>query len=1030
MEKSSVEEFCNAFANGGALVVGEGITQEFQPFDGEESSEFNINQLKQKHQTSLLDKICKCNWNIVISLSRDANFDEAFRRHYDSLPTSWNVWLSTCPNWEQIPRQHIPVYKLLGSISSPTESLLVTDSPSYLQRRRKWQKILADAKDFILDSPILLIGVNDQPSILTDCLNEMLETLPHAGAGKRIFVLEEEVGISSKTFSSIASNCDLRVVPATQSEAISALEKKSTPKCTHEHTNKPVQNFKNSLFTPVPKTKDLPPPTASRRPILQNYLSMPTLPNWEPFNAEIDWKRSHSNNILTSVYEAFSNPTIKNTIIEIVGDVGTGKTTILKRAAFDLSNNGTLVFWAGTDNFCTTEDIRELIKYASKEKRVSSLNIAIFIDSIESGGLSLTDFTDALSDAQFRWAIIYSKRTIEKLKQNRRCNLKPDTIIEIPTFLGEDELDQIERYISSQSTGITFNSERNSQRIKSKDILFIFWLSLPNSRDPIREGVKQEYFSIEFAENVVKSVTGNVEKRSNNLRDIYQMVAVASHYDLALPMEILVNASTNYSYDEWANLLSESDHPIWSLIYEDRIISKDGKPLSIYRTRNDIITRVVLDVINGSKIATNGEFNILERLIKACDGSSPVYGNFLSRILIERADMLKNLPTEYYGKLWETAKTTYRYWDKGLQHHYGLFIKNNTSDLSKAYEAIKEALDKPDNPTIDRIESAQNIHTSLAATIIASAKNGELQPEEAFLKVEQHINQARQNGFNAHASHVQANNYISLAQSIEGDSVKLLLSIDRALSIIEEASEITRDQDGSAFSSLRQNAIDSLIPIIDETGDTIGKKIFETHKSQIGFVAYGRHALHIANKTKKGSDYKKIQDFINRSIREFKLEEEGISPELKQLRVSLFWDWQYQQKKSSIPWELIFSDAQSLTRDHASTPSIFQYYLAVSAFHLGKIEESIEVFSMISRGKRYNKNISYEIRDVALDSNGNKRTFNGITNTKSTHTFIESQELRTSIRGDDKRFTRIDQTPVSFHVGFSLNGCKAIPVKS
>src|SRR5690606_22890425 len=101
---------------------------------------------------------------------------------------------------------------------------------------------------------------------------------------------------------------------------------------------------------------------------------------------------------------------------------------------------------------------------------------------------------------------------------------------------------------------------------------------------------------------IIRNVlVGAAAQAGTVLKRAYQMVAVADYYRAPLPIEVLVSA-LNVDYNEW-RLNVESKGTAWGILYSES--SRDGETI-IYRTRNAVVTRLLVEMINGGVSGHSG----------------------------------------------------------------------------------------------------------------------------------------------------------------------------------------------------------------------------------------------------------------------------------------------------------------------------------------------------------------------------------------------------------------------------------------
>jgi len=149
---------------------------------------------------------------------------------------------------------------------------------------------------------------------------------------------------------------------------------------------------------------------------------------------------------------------------------------------------------------------------------------------------------------------------------------------------------------------------------------------------------------------------------------------VAGHFRSPLPVEVLVSA-LGVDYDDWVRVTNKSG-PVWGILYSE--IFEEGETIC-YRTRNDLVTRILMEAINGGALGHAGEFDAMTRMLAVCTGTAPVYREFCVRILV-RNPALRNYEFEDVLKLYDTASRPCPAPDKTILHHKARWVAKKGHD--------------------------------------------------------------------------------------------------------------------------------------------------------------------------------------------------------------------------------------------------------------------------------------------------------------------------------------------------------------
>ena len=145
----------------------------------------------------------------------------------------------------------------------------------------------------------------------------------------------------------------------------------------------------------------------------------------------------------------------------------------------------------------------------------------------------------------------------------------------------------------------------------AQDTLSLLYWLLPETRVGIASSVRDEYHRLGDIAGLTKAILGTVNQSTHILKTAYEMVAVADHYRASIPIEVLVSA-LGIPYDAWVNS-TRPNSAAWGLFYSEE--SMDGQTV-FYRTRNSIITRMIVEALNGGMSGHTGELRVMTKLLR------------------------------------------------------------------------------------------------------------------------------------------------------------------------------------------------------------------------------------------------------------------------------------------------------------------------------------------------------------------------------------------------------------------------------
>ncbi len=360
----------------------------------------------------------------------------------------------------------------------------------------------------------------------------------------------------------------------------------------------------------------------------------------------------------------------------------------------------------------------------------------------------------------------------------------------------------------------------------------------------IATSIRDEYQRLGDMAGLRNVILGSVKHSTDLLRRAYEMIAVADHYRAALPIEVLVSA-LGVDYGEWRDA-TRPESGAWGLFYDDET---EEEGTICFHVRNDVVTRFIVEAINGGAIGHSGELRVLHTLLSACHGRSlPVYREFCVRVLVPH-HKLKRLNHEEGLSLFDAAIGALPFQDRTLVHQRGLWIKNVGGDPSEAKKVLTAALSTPIYPYASRSEAEEHIHTSLAATLLDEIDKNLVPLEEGKRDVLDHLAQARGSGFfNAKAVHVQANLILRLAgkerSEASADFVAIinkgLADIDHTVLLLQGQARESREaaNDLIMLGDVRSEILSRTLPL--EQLKTAALALWDEFRNPEGFVLVSR----------------------------------------------------------------------------------------------------------------------------------------------------------------------------------------------
>ncbi len=985
----------------------------------------------------IVQQMAKMLWTSIISVSLDDYLEGQLRSVHQKRPARRDVTVLSDPA-DIPPGNTVPIFKVLGSA---TNQNVATTRADILRRSTR---LHATVRQFLTEtkgSPVLCAGLGGAQWISELVLSHLLADVNRLP--RPLVFLEDDPILQSESISQLVPAGLVRIVNASVVEAARALEpKKRSGQTSFSFSNRAGDRASVDLDVEsdvlcIVNSKVTPDIAETEKQRLLDYLFMPDLPNWSPVAFGFDFERSITQELEQRLLALLAEGGDEHFLALLHGRAAAGKTTVLKRLAFNLAEAGYLVLWFQDSWHANVrEEIEKVFGAIKQGAKVGTLIL------IADGPTRIRDFAvsaifkEAEKQGMNAILVLGCRTTLyEQISNDVEGNdLAIDTHWELPDALDDDEWSRFPAYLVR--LGI-FQGEQEAKasvaatqhRRNARDSLALLYYLLPQTQKIISEAIAQEYFSLGDSQALREILVGAVTHSAQKLQDAYGMVAASTKYGTAVPVEVLVNA-LDIGYVEWTESV-EKRGPAWGLLYPDDTDDLEG---ASYRTRNDVVTDAVLKAANGGVVGHSGEVALLRRLLAACDGSADVYVRFCERILVPH----KNLDRLEYREgleLYDAAIRALPFAHRTLLHHKGLWVRKKGRELDLALDVFDEALRAPGGKLGEPGEAEEFIHTSKAAAIIDKLDSNQLDWDTAQQQASAELEKSRSPGFiNAHAVHSYARLVTRLAfrnkQPPEVDQFELvnraLSDIDRTLMVLR-SSRFQKNLRGSAEPLEQERA-----SILLKFGDlpTGADRVWDEHRSQHGFVLATRSLLAKAiGRRDSGSEYREA--FAYWSASKAKVEKEtSISPELAEVGLALYFSWQVEDRsrhwkkttRSPIDWALICECAEVTLRGRRFQRDPFYRFLyALALAHQQKWQEAHSLFQE-NRKLHLPPETLHTPRSYFLHPDGAPWRIQGRVTQGASRRYFHFEELQQDFETHPRERLRVDNKIVHAYVVFSFAG--------
>lgn len=981
-----------------------------------------------------LEDFCQLRLDAVVSLTPDPHLPEKLSvRLGKTLSSRQLIQVSTVGL--AIPYGRVPLYQLLGEAESDGGSTSIpVGRAELLMRTRQWRHLLRTFFDKSKGRPVLCVGIEDVRGLFHECLNELLEQDP--SLGKSLVLISDDRELAADQVSRELLGVSPSIFPTsilrTLSRSNASVEISGQgPTVEPDSDQSIILDAAQALheFDLVPEK--LHSTDVGIHQAL-DLLFRPGSISWAPFEMELDFVRDDGvchriNSGVETLQEG------RPVGMRLIGEAGIGKTTTLKRIAFDLAGQGILCLWLTRP--IGDPSIRKLRKFVREIKsRVSNFPpILVCVDTGPSSWRTTNDIVANFENEKCRLAAISVNRRSELLGATGNPE---DIEIELSDDFSPDELSRLPRYLVR--IGVC-RDEQNARdtlkrigRKKTKDVLCALWFLMPQTRSAISDAIVDEYFNLGSLDRV-----GAFAQAANNAGSIakkaYEFAAVGASLSTPVPVEILVHG-LGVDYHVWQGIVGEGT-PLWGLIYASKW---EGGDTYVYRTRNEVVTQQLLRIINGGPIGHSGEYSILKKMIKVCDSSSPIYKDFLDQVLIRHKVELKRFDYPKVLALYDLAIKVLPFPSRALEHHRALCIKNLGKEPTKAHEALIKARSIPDSPYSGPEEAPENIETSAAAAVLDAVNSGELDRDKGAELVRDHTERAISlNPYNLHTYHVSANHMLSIVDKVQADSKLKLTYAAEAARTIRRALFLASGQFTTnahradsviMLQSLRSRICESALAD-DDLPEVIDDLVRRKQLDDPTLVAACRLLLLKAQDTDQGRRFNSLSTILSKIYEEARSLSIELSPALHAIRVELMTDWNVKHSASDECWRKLLQLLGYVLSDEILRMNpMWKFWQAVAHFHLGDRADASAIFHSL-RSIEMPNSIKFQIRAFLRGQDGSVRQLTGTVARSygiGSKKFVNIDSLSTDVQCQRGSISDGPGATVVVNVGFSFAGPTAV----
>jgi hypothetical protein len=517
-----------------------------------------------------------------------------------------------------------------------------------MRRRSLWSSAIKQFSDQTQGGPVLCIGMSECPWLLLELLAAMT-ALPPSTPRALLFAVGDTLLADGRLLQAVQGHSSLLVVEASEGGILAAAAAEAIrPAAPSVATELPRKITDFADFAILVNEHASTSSDVAERERLVDLLFSPGRPSWEPFLHDFDLKRTLTGTMVSGILERLK---IGGASVGAVlsGTAASGKTTLLKRVALELTRRDTLCLWLRPWLFQDGHKVLAALMSTVAANVKQDTPVIFFLDDPPTFGSIMPHHVLSASEAAgLRGMVVVGVRTSDWVTR------EPAELFEGWQIFAEyeltDSLDEAEWALLAPvlvKLGIS-SSYADAQRYlhgapsrQTKDTLSTLYWLVPSTREAIGFSIQNEYFRLGDADGLAQVIIGSYTHSSRVLQDAYAMAAVADSYEAPLPVEVLVSA-LGVSYGDWIDATGPNG-VAWGLLYptggpEDTTV--------YYATRNSIVTKLLIETINGGGLGHAGELRVLNALLRGCTGTQSIYREFASTLarseplLLARSDPL------------------------------------------------------------------------------------------------------------------------------------------------------------------------------------------------------------------------------------------------------------------------------------------------------------------------------------------------------------------------------------------------------
>lgn len=357
--------------------------------------------------------------------------------------------------------EELQIVHLHGWVENRSTRLTFTpgDFAAHTARIDPWYQALVDD---INNTPCLFLGTQLEEPMLNHYLElreprersrEVKEVRPRSFFVNRIVGDIKKAALATRNIFAIEASGEEFFVSLAEHIALADLSLNSVRQTEYPHLYSQGRNVPNAVSGHFDQI--VPGMLPGARPGTQSRFFLGTEPTWDDIDKRRDGDREITQDLITATKthdEAFA-------LIALLGPAGSGKTTTLMRAAFELAASGETVFFArGTSRI----DWDGVLRLVDDQANKGGVRTYVFVDVVSRHVESIVSVNDELRQAKGLTLVVADRTNVYARKCKRLDTLDPN-ILRMPDLALADIRSILDRLENWGFLGVLKNKTREEQ---------------------------------------------------------------------------------------------------------------------------------------------------------------------------------------------------------------------------------------------------------------------------------------------------------------------------------------------------------------------------------------------------------------------------------------------------------------------------------------------------------------------------------------------------------------------------------------